>query len=205
MNHPDSVSVHATALVETDDIGPGTRIWAFVHIGSDAHVGRDCNVCDYVVVQSEVHVGNRVTLKERATIGTGAHIEDDVFVGPGVWMPNDRSPRSPRMLGVPEVTARYGSQENWLAASRICRGASIGTGVIIMPGLTIRPYAMVGAGALVTKDVTSHRLVVGNPARAIGWVCVCGMRLQPSEEDSWKCECGRRFHLTDEGGLAIRE
>ena len=204
MKHPESVFIHSHALVETDDIGAGTRIWAFVHIGKDSHVGTDCNVCDHAVVQSGVYVGNRVTIKEQAVIGSGTHVDDDVFVGPGVITPNDQYPRSPRMTGVQEVTRRYQSQESWLSAARICQGASIGTGAIILPGMTIAPYAMVGAGAVVNKDVASHRLAVGNPARAVGWVCLCGLRLRQTEDNAWMCECGREFQHTDRGGIELQ-
>lgn len=205
MSHVESVFVHPTAFVETDDIGAGTRIWAFVHISKNVHLGMDCNICDGVAVQSDVYIGSRVTIKEHVVLGTGTHIGDDVFIAPLVVTPNDRVPRSPRMAGVPEIAERYSRQENWLAPSRICRGASIGTGVVIMPGVTIGSFAMVGAGALVTKDVAPHQLIVGSPARAIGWVCLCGVKLRQTENGFWKCECGRQFSLTDRDGLRLQE
>lgn len=205
MNHKESVFIHDTALVEAPDIGSGTRIWAFVHIGKDTHIGMDCNVCDHVVVQAGVQIGNRVTIKEQVALGTGSIVEDDVFVGPSVLMPNDNFPRSPRMMGVPEVTARYAKPENWLSPGRVCRGASIGAGAIIMPGVVVGAYAMVAAGAIVTNNVAPHQIVVGNLGRPKGWVCLCGMRLHQSGQESWQCECGRQFHLTEQGDLEARE
>ena len=168
---PESTQVHPKALVDSEDIGERTRIWAFVHIEAGAHVGSDCNICDFAKIYSDVRIGDRVTVKERAIIGGGADIEDDVFISPSVVLPNDKNPRSPRMAGVAEVRRRYSSPDNWLGKTRICQGATLGTGAIISPGLTIGQYALVGAGALVTKDVPPFRLVVGMPARAVGWAC----------------------------------
>ncbi|MCH8957539.1 N-acetyltransferase [candidate division KSB1 bacterium] len=204
MSQKESVFIHPKALVETEDIGSGTRIWAFVHISTDTHVGKDCNVCDHVVVQSRVHIGNRVTLKEQVVIGTGSHIEDEAFLAPSVIMPNDRVPRSPRMAGVPEIAERYSTPENWLAPGRICRGASIGTGALIMPGVVVGAYAMVAAGTIVTKNVAPHQLLVGNPGQPRGWVCLCGVRLAESKTGMWKCaECGRNFQHTERQGLVF--
>ncbi len=203
MKIPDSVYVHPKALVESEDIGQGTRIWAFAHIRKGVHIGTDCNIGDYVMVDG--YVGNRVTLKDYCAIGLGIHIEDDVFIGPGAMTTNDPAPRSPRMAGVPEVTERYANMDNWLAETRICRGATVGAKVVIGPGVTIGAYAMVAAGTLVFEDVSPHRLVAGRAGRAIGWVCFCGKRLSQSQEQLWACECGRKFSRTDEGEFMLQE
>ncbi len=202
MELPESVSVHSTALVESTDIGQRTRIWAFVHVHKNVHIGDDCNICDYVAIQPNVHVGSRVTLKERASIGEGVVIDDEAFIGPGVIMPNDTSPRSPRMLGVSEVQDRYANTENWLKKTTVKRGASIGTATVISPGITIGQFAMVIAGSLVTKDVEPYRMVAGMPARSIGWACVCGERLNSSENGYWKCDaCSRNYSHSKSLGL----
>ncbi|MEE9243704.1 MAG: acyltransferase [Mycobacterium sp.] len=185
-----AVFVHPTALCESRDVGPGTRIWAFAHIMSDATVGGDCNICDHTFVESGARNGNRVTIKNGVLIWRGVTIEDDVFCGPGMIFTNDRYPRSARM---PEVSARYERTEDWLMPTTIRRGASIGAGAIILCGITVGRHASVAAGAVVTRDVPAYGLAVGNPARIAGWVCLCGRRL----DEALTCpRCGRgyRFH-----------
>ncbi len=198
--------VHSKALCESQEIGRGTKIWAFAHVMEGARVGELCNLCDHVFVESGAVIGHRVTVKNGVLIWKGIHIEDDVFVGPGVTFTNDRFPRSPRMSGVPDVARRYRHQENWLEPTWVARGASIGAGAVIMCGITIGQFALVAAGAVVIKDVPAHGLVMGNPARPRGWVCWCGRRLEanglhPSDgRERLVCRpCGTSFVL-DEGG-----
>ncbi|UCE58329.1 MAG: N-acetyltransferase [Phycisphaerales bacterium] len=181
--------VHPSAICESTNVDTGTRIWAFAHILEGAVVGRDCNICDHVFIEGGARLGDRVTIKNQVMIWDGVTIEDDVFVGPSAIFTNDRHPRSGRM---PEVGQRYANSENWLAPTTVCRGASIGAGAIILCGTTLGRYAMVAAGAIVTRDVPDHRLVVGQPARPIGWVCICGMTL----ETNLRCpQCHRRYEL----------
>jgi len=197
MTLPDSVYAHPTALCESHDIGRGTRIWAYAHVMQDVHVGVECNLSDHVFVESGAYIGDRVTVKNHVLIWRGIHIEDDVFVGPGAIFTNDRYPRSPRMAGVPAVTRRYSHTDHWLVPTRVCRGASLGGGAIILPGITIGTYAMIAAGAIVTHDVIPHQLIVGNPGRHQGWVCFCGRRLSRSEAGAWMCStCKHRFQQT---------
>lgn len=192
-----SVFVHPSAICDASGIGEGTRVWAFSHVQDGAVVGAHCNIGDHVFVESGAQVGNRVTVKNQVMIWAGVTIEDDVFLGPGVILTNDRYPRSGRM---PEVAERYGHHENWRMSTTVCCGASIGAGVILLCGITIGRYATVGAGAVVTRDVADHRLVVGQPARPVGWVCVCGI---PLDERRTCHQCGRAYELSGEDVLSL--
>lgn len=147
------VFVHERALVESEDIGPGTRIWAFAHVMPGARVGSDCNVCDHTYLEGGVIVGDRVTIKSGVYLWDGLRVEDDVFLGPQATFTNDRFPRSKQMFDCPTTTIR--------------RGASIGAGAIVLPGITVGERAMVGAGAVVTRDVPAFAVVAGNPARVL--------------------------------------
>lgn len=149
--------VHSNAIVESSKIGKNTRIWAFVHILPGAIIGEDCNVCDQVFVENDVVVGNRVTIKSGVQLWDGITLEDDVFVGPNATFTNDPFPRSKQY---PESFAR----------TIIRKGASIGANATILPGITVGQCAMIGAGTVVTKDVPPFAIVVGNPARIIGYV-----------------------------------
>lgn len=143
--------VHERALVETEEIGAGTRIWAFAHVMPGARIGADCNICDHTYVEGDVVVGDRVTIKSGVYLWDGLRVEDDVFLGPQATFTNDRFPRSKQHFECPVTTIR--------------RGASIGAGAVVLPGVTVGERAMVGAGAVVTKDVAAYAVVVGNPAR----------------------------------------
>lgn len=149
--------VHPQALVESPNIGAGTRVWAFAHVLPAATIGRDCNVCDHVFVENDVIVGDRVTIKCGVQLWDGVTLEDDVFVGPNATFTNDRFPRSRQR---PESYAR----------TLVRAGASIGANATILPGLTLGRASMIGAGAVVTVDVPSNAIVAGNPARIIGYV-----------------------------------
>lgn len=184
-----TVFVHPSAICESPSVGDGTRIWAFAHVLDGAVVGRRCNIADHVFIEGGVRIGDRVTIKNGVQVFRGVTIEDDAFVGPSVVFTNDRYPRSPRM---PEVAARYAREEDWLSPTMIRRGATIGAASVILPGVEIGAYATVGAGAVVTHSVPPHRLVVGSPAKPVGWVCVCGYRV----EAPWTCKsCRRRLEL----------
>jgi len=182
-----AVFIHPAALCESDAVGDGTRIWAFAHVMAGARIGRDCNIGDQVFVEGGAVIGDRVTVKNGVMVWSGLTIEDDAFIGPGVIFTNDRNPRSPRC---PDTAGRYASGANWLIPTRVHRGASLGAGAIIVCGVTIGAWAMVGAGAVVTRDVEPYRLVLGHPARPVGWVCRCGQRVN----ESFSCDaCGRRI------------
>ena len=148
-----AVFVHELARVDTDNVGAGTRIWAFSHVMSGARIGADCNICDHTFVEGDVIVGDRVTIKSGVYLWNGLRLEDDVFVGPQATFTNDLFPRSRRAFTCSTTTIR--------------QGASIGAGAVILPGITVGERAMVGAGAVVTRDVPDCAVVVDNPARVV--------------------------------------
>jgi UDP-2-acetamido-3-amino-2,3-dideoxy-glucuronate N-acetyltransferase len=175
--------IHPTAIVETEDIGAGTRVWAFSHILPGAAVGADCNIGGHCYVESGAVIGDRVTLKNGTSVWSGVTLHDDVFVGPAVVFTNDVRPRSPRS----EYSGfRYEDTASWLVPTDVQRGATIGGGAVIVAGVTIGEFAFVAAGAVVTKDVAPHALVKGNPARPAGWVCRCGDRIEAAA-DATRC------------------
>lgn len=190
-----SVYVHPTALVETGRIGAATRIWAFTHIANGAVVGENCNIGSHCYVEAGVRIGNSVTIKNGNFLWAGVTIRDGAFVGPQVVLTNDLHPRSPRLA---QASPRYSSDE-WLAPTLVEEGASIGGGAVILAGVTLNRFCMVAAGAVVTKSVPAHALVMGVPAKVAGWVCSCGTRLEfEGKEKSASCEqCFREFELID--------
>jgi UDP-2-acetamido-3-amino-2,3-dideoxy-glucuronate N-acetyltransferase len=157
-------------------------VWAFAHVLSGAVVGRDCNICDGAYVEGGAVIGDRVTVKNQVMIFEGVTISDDVFLGPGVIFTNDYTPRA--------FIKKHGAE---LDRTTVCRGATLGAGVVAVCRTTIGEYAFVGAGAVVTRDVPAHAFVVGNPGRVIGWVCECGQRLL----DDLACSCGKSWTATD--------
>lgn len=154
MNKPFT---HPQALCESKQVGDGTRIWAFAHVLPGARIGRDCNICDHVFVENDVVVGDRVTLKCGVQLWDGIRLEDDVFVGPNATFTNDIFPRSKAYPATFRQTT-------------VRRGASIGANATILPGITIGARAMIGAGAVVTRSVPPNAVVVGNPAKIVGYV-----------------------------------
>lgn len=178
------VFVHDKALCESDDVGAGTRVWAFAHVMEGARVGADCNVCDHAFIESGAVVGDRVTIKNNVLLWDGVVVEDDVFLGPNVVFTNDPNPR----VGFKKDPSEF-------LATRVRHGASLGANATVVCGVTVGSYAFVGAGTVVTRDIPNHALVVGNPARRIGWMCVCGERL----DGKLACSCGRRYRKLDNG------
>jgi UDP-2-acetamido-3-amino-2,3-dideoxy-glucuronate N-acetyltransferase len=184
---------HPKAIVESSHIGEGTRIWAHAHIMPGAVIGRNCNIGDGCFIENEVVLGDYVTVKNGVSIYDLVTCEDYVFVGPDVCFTNDRLPRSHLDYRTPP--------EEWLP-TRICLGASLGAGSVIICGNTVGRWAMVGAGTVVNKDVPPHALMVGNPARRAGWVCYCGHRL---DDELFCAACNISFEKTGSGLVGPRD
>lgn len=178
---------HPTAIREENvSIGDGSFVWAFAHLRAGASVGNQCVIGGGVYVDTGVRIGNRVHVQNRALLYRPLEIDDDVFIGPAVIFANDKLPRSLRIRDV------SGSR------TVVRAGASIGAGAIILPDLTIGRYALVGAGAVVTKNVPDHGLVLGSPARLVGYVCFCGNRLPRGTTVMCTAPgCGRTVTLAD--------
>lgn len=191
--------IHPKALVETEYIGAGTLIWAFAHVMAGARIGKNCNIGDHCFIESRAVIGNNCTIKNGNMIWEGVTLEDGVFVGPHVFFTNDLRPRSPRL---PQAHQRYSEKRNWLRQTNIKRGAALGAGAVILAGLTVGEYSMVGAGAIVTRSVPPYALVKGNPARLGGWVCQCGYALRFRSGSATCHECGLRFRST-KGGVSV--
>ena len=183
--------IHPTAEVESGAIvGPNTRIWHNAHVRAGAVIGADCNLGNSVYVDSGAVIGNQVKLQNRVSIYRGVTLEDGVFVGPHATFTNDRYPRSITHEG--ETIA----EEDWTPVTTLVKyGASIGAGAVILPGVTIGRWAMVGAGALVTRDIPDHGLAVGSPARLAGYACRSGRPLHPDGK-LWACaDCHETYDL----------
>lgn len=146
--------IHPLSDVQCKSIPESTRIWQYCVILPNAKIGEDCNICSHCLVENEASIGNRCTIKCGVQIWDGIEIEDDVFVGSNVTFTNDKYPHS--------------QNENWtLLKTRVCKGATIGAGSTILPGITIGEGAMIGAGSVVTKDIPAGELWIGNPARFV--------------------------------------
>lgn len=180
------MSVHPTATVDDGAVvGEDCRIWHHAHIRSGATLGRECIVGKNVYIGAGVTLGDRCKVQNNALVYEGAALADGVFIGPGAIIANDRRPRAILPGG------SIKSDKDWdLARATIGVGAAVGAGAIIVPPVTVGAWSMVAAGAVVTKDVQPHALVAGNPARQIGWVCMCGHRSAPNAACS---QCGRVF------------
>ena len=152
-----SPSIHPSADVQSPNIGSGSRIWQYVVALPNAVIGQDCNICSHCLIENDVIVGDRVTVKSGVQLWDGLRIGDDVFIGPNVTFTNDKFPRSKQYPDTFSLT-------------EIDSGASIGANATILPGIRIGRQAMVGAGSVVTRSVPPNAMVVGNPARIVGYV-----------------------------------
>lgn len=179
---------HETAVIdEGSKIGNGTRIWHFSHIMKESHIGENCNIGQNVVVSPGVVLGNNVKVQNNVSIYTGVVCEDDVFLGPSMVFTNILNPRSAVIRRDQYVT------------TLVRRGASIGANATVICGNTIGEYALIGAGAVITRDVRPYALVVGNPARQTGWVSEYGHKLSFDNDGLAICpESGQKYKLKDE-------
>lgn len=179
---------HETAIVDEGcTIGEGTKIWHFSHIMPNCEIGEGCNIGQNVVVSPQVILGRNVKVQNNVSIYTGVICEDDVFLGPSMVFTNVTNPRS--------AVVRKGEY----ATTRVGHGASIGANATIVCGHDIGAYAFIGAGAVVTKTILPYALVVGNPARQIGWISEYGHRLEFSVDGRATCpESGEQYELNDQ-------
>jgi len=189
--------VHPTAEVSPDaHIGAGTRIWRQAHVREHASIGDTCNIGKGVYIDIHVHIGSNVKIQNHVSIFEGVTLEDGVFVGPHVCFTNDLLPRAITPTG------QLKTADDWeITPTLVQYGASIGAGSVILCGITIGTFALVGAGSVVTRDVPPHSLVLGNPARQHGYVCRCARRFSRIHEYDDKlvgwCEaCGREYTFT---------
>lgn len=169
--------VHPKAICDSQNIGARTKIWAFSHVLEHAIIGEDCNIGENVFIENHVRLGAGCTVKNGVSIWDFVTIEDHVFLGPNMVFTNDLYPR-----------AFFRGDLYLPTPTRVCRGASIGANVTIVCGVTIGEFSMIGSGAVVTKDVQAHEIVVGNPGRVVGRACICGMRLD-FEDYCQACQC----------------
>ncbi len=171
---PDiSFYTHPTAEVSHDaQIGSGTRIWRQAHIREHVHIGEHCNIGKSVYIDAHVHIGSNVKIQNHVSVFEGVTLEDGVFVGPHVCFTNDLLPRAITPDG------KLKSADDWIITPTLVKyGASIGAGSIIVCGITIGEFALIGAGSVVTRDIPPHTLAFGNPARQHGYVCRCARKL----------------------------
>ena len=176
-----SYFVHESSYIdEPVSIGDGTKIWHFCHVMQDSQIGRNCTLGQNVNIDSSVCVGNNVKIQNNVSVYKKVTIEDDVFCGPSVVFTNVINPRS----AVPRTIDEYDS-------TLVKRGATIGANATIVCGVTIGEHAFIGAGSVVTRDVSDYALVYGNPARQHGWMCQCGTRLKLTDNFA-QCDCCHR-------------
>jgi len=186
--------VHESSYVdEPCEIGEGTKIWHFSHVMADSKIGRGCNIGQNVVISPKVVIGDNVKIQNNVSVYTGVELEDDVFCGPSMVFTNVTNPRS------------HVSRKDEYRRTLVRRGASIGANATVVCGNTIGRYAFIGAGAVVTRDIPDYAMVVGNPARIVGWMCQCGVKLgfaeRATSERATCTVCGTSY--ATESGLVI--
>lgn len=187
MSTENTYFAHPTAIIDDDSsIGSNTKIWHFSHIMKDSKIGQSCNIGQNVVISPKVHIGNGVKIQNNVSVYTGVICEDDVFLGPSMVFTNVINPRS-------FIVRKNEFQETYLE-----KGATIGANATVICGNRIGSYAMIGAGAVITKPVPPYALIVGNPGKQIGWVSKNGFRLDFNEKNEAVCpESGDRYQLNN--------
>jgi UDP-2-acetamido-3-amino-2,3-dideoxy-glucuronate N-acetyltransferase len=180
--------VHESSYVdEPSSIGEGTKIWHFSHIMPKATIGKNCSLGQNVNVASDAVIGNNVKIQNNVSVYDGVVLEDDVFCGPSMVFTNIINPRS------------FVNRRNEYKKTVIKRGASLGANVTVICGNTVGEYALIGSGAIITKDVPAYALCYGNPIRQYGWVCKCGTKLTTEDEDHFICpECKKTYTIKND-------
>jgi len=189
---------HPTAVVDQPcHIGAGTKIWHFSHVMQDCCIGERCNIGQNVLISSGCVVGDNVKIQNNVSVYTGVSIEDDVFLGPSMVFTNVINPRA------------YIERKSEYRATRVGRGASIGANATVVCGVTLGAYCLIGAGAVVTRDVPPFGTAYGNPARLRGWVCWCGVQLplevRPSATEPGEVACRACARRYRRGGAGIEQ
>lgn len=190
------VYVHPTAEVSDGaEIGPGTKVWHQAQVRENAKIGKNCIIGKSVYIDFDVKIGDRVKIQNFVSVYHGIVVEDDVFLGPAMTFTNDLYPRAFK-------------SEFKVYPTRVKKGASIGANATIICGTTVGEYAMVGAGSVVTRDIPDHALVYGNPARLVGFACMCGRKAKrEGDMDNFvlmKCtKCGEEIKIPKEVYLRI--
>jgi acetyltransferase-like isoleucine patch superfamily enzyme len=184
-----SYYAHPTAIIESQAIGDGSKIWHFAHVRSGSKIGKNCNIGKSVYIDAGAQIGDNVKIQNFVSVYRGVIIEDDVFVGPSATFTNDLYPRA------------FIWGEEKVAPTIIAKGASIGANATLVCGISVGEYAMIGAGSVVAKDVPPFALFFGNPAEFRGWVCNCGKKLQNiardnSSKTTYQCHaCGKEVEI----------
>jgi UDP-2-acetamido-3-amino-2,3-dideoxy-glucuronate N-acetyltransferase len=202
-------TIHRTAEVSPEaSIGSGTRIWHYVQVREGVSIGRDCIIGKGAYVDLDVVIGNCVKIQNACQVYHGVTLEDGVFLGPGVILTNDKRPRAI----TPDGTLK--TDEDWVVGKTLIkRGAAVGAGAVVLPGITVGTFALIGAGSVVTRNVPDYGLVWGNPARLRGFACPCGAQLRAdpissSSQDrvSMACPlCGTKIQVPAEAYEQIEE
>lgn len=198
MIHP-SAEIHSSSV-----IGPNTKVWHHTQICADVRVGDHCIIGSMVYIDRGVVIGDRVKIQTGAQLYHGTIVEDGAFIGPMACLTNDKRPRSITVEG------KLKTEADWqLGPVRVCEGASVGAGAIVLADVTVGRFALVGAGAVVSENVPDFGLVMGTPARMVGHVCACGHRLErngTTDDELWQCPaCRARYRETQNEGLREME
>jgi UDP-2-acetamido-3-amino-2,3-dideoxy-glucuronate N-acetyltransferase len=182
-----SAFVHPTAVVDEGAVlGDETRVWHFVHVSAGAHIGARCVLGQNVFVGRGVRIGDGVKVQNNVSLFEGVEIDDDAFLGPSCVFTNVLNPRA------------FIERKAEFKRTHVGRGATVGANATVICGHDLGAYSLVGAGSVVPRGVAAHALVVGNPARQLGWVCVCATRLASAPGEHACGTCGRRFLVTAE-------
>lgn len=193
MNKKD-INIHPTADVSSSAvIGSGTSIWNYAQVREGVTLGKNCILGKNSYIDLNVTIGDNVKIQNNALIYHGATLEDGVFIGPQACLTNDKYPRAITQEG------RLKGGDDWDVGRIVVKyGASIGAGALILPDLTIGEFALVAAGAIVTRDVPDHGLVIGAPGRLVGYVCSCGKKLEILNNNNWICQTDGKVYKLKE-------